>query len=102
MNVAKECQINRVCKFRQYSSPRASRKLQRVVSVAFWQEAKKKALLTSPQGLAMKVGEIPYFIPMLLATSLNKQALSAILEASVYPRAVSNTPGPVSVSANSG
>lgn len=50
----------------------------------------------------MKVGEIPYFIPMLLATSLNKQALSAILEASVYPSAVSNTPGPVSVSANSG
>lgn len=42
-----------------------------------------KTLLTSPHGLAMKVGDIPYFIPMLLATSLNRQALSAILEASV-------------------
>lgn len=71
-----------------------------MVSVAFG-SLYIKSLLTSPQGLAIKVGETPCFIPMLLATSLNRQALSAILEASVYPRAVSYTPGPVSVSAKS-
>jgi len=54
--------------------------------------------LTSPHGLAIKVGMISYFIPTDLATSLNKQALSAIRRASVYAKALSNTPGPVSVS----
>ncbi len=55
---------------------------------------------TFPHGLAMKLGTIPYFIPRLFARNLNKSALSAILKADVYARAVSNTPGPVSVSIN--
>jgi hypothetical protein len=46
----------------------------------------------------MNVGMIPYLTPILFASSLNKIALSAILDTSVYARAVSNTPGPVSVS----
>lgn len=59
---------------------------------------KKKQLLTLPHGFAIKVGIIPYFIPTLLANNLNKTALSAIRRASVYSRADSKTPGPVSVS----
>ena len=47
----------------------------------------------------MNVGVIPYFIPTLFATNLNRIALSAIRPESVYARAVSKTPGPVSVSA---
>ena len=46
----------------------------------------------------MKLGIIPCFIPTLLAVYLNSIALSAILKAEVYARAVSKTPGPVSVS----
>ena len=46
----------------------------------------------------MNVGVIPYFIPTLFATNLNRIALSAIRPESVYARAVSKTPGPVSVS----
>lgn len=56
------------------------------------------AMLTFPQGLAMKLGVTPCFIPRLLATYLNRIALSAILSADVYASAVSRTPGPVSVS----
>jgi hypothetical protein len=54
---------------------------------------------TSLYGFAMNVGVIPYFIPTLFATNLNRIALSAIRPESVYARAVSKTPGPVSVSA---
>lgn len=46
----------------------------------------------------MKVGMMPYFMPTLFATSLKREALSAIRLASVYANAVSKTPGPVSVS----
>ena len=54
--------------------------------------------LTLPQGLAMKLGVIPCFIPMLFVRYLNRMALSAMRCAVVYARAVSYTPGPVSVS----
>jgi len=54
--------------------------------------------LTPPQGLAIKLGITPCFIPTLLAVYLNNIALSAILRAVVYANAVSKTPGPVSVS----
>jgi hypothetical protein len=54
--------------------------------------------LTSLYGFAMKLGVMPCFIPTLLATNLNKTALSAIRPESVYAKAVSKTPGPVSVS----
>ena len=58
---------------------------------------------TLPQGFAMKVGMMPFLIPTLFATYLNRLALSAMRRAVVYARAVSYTPGPVSVSAgNSG
>ena len=50
----------------------------------------------------MKLGTIPCFIPILFAANLNKIALSAIRKAVVYARAVSYTPGPVSVSAGCG
>ena len=46
----------------------------------------------------MKLGVIPYFIPRLLTRYLNSRALSATRRAVVYARAVSKTPGPVSVS----
>ena len=46
----------------------------------------------------MNVGMIPYLVPTLFATSLNKTPLSAMRDASVYANAVSKTPGPVSVS----
>jgi len=46
----------------------------------------------------MNVGVIPCFMPTLFATNLNRMALSAIRPESVYARAVSKTPGPVSVS----
>jgi hypothetical protein len=39
--------------------------------------------LTSEYGLAMNVGMIPYFMPTLLATSLNSTALSAMRAAVV-------------------
>lgn len=54
--------------------------------------------LTPFQGLAMKLGMMPCFIPTLLAMYLNRIALSAIFSAEVYANAVSRTPGPVSVS----
>lgn len=50
----------------------------------------------------MNVGMTLCFMPMLLATSLNSSALSAMRSTSVYASAVSNTPGPVSVSGVSG
>lgn len=59
---------------------------------------KMKCSLTSPQGFAMKLGTTPLFMPMLFARYLNNTALSAIRRALVYARAVSYTPGPVSVS----
>ena len=46
----------------------------------------------------MNVGITPCFTPTLLATSLNNTPLSAMRDASVYAKAVSKTPGPVSVS----
>ena len=60
--------------------------------------ARERERRTSLYGFAMNVGVIPYFIPTLFATNLNKIALSAIRPESVYARAVSKTPGPVSVS----
>lgn len=54
--------------------------------------------LTPFQGLAMKLGITPCFMPIDFAVYLNKMALSAILSAEVYASAVSRTPGPVSVS----
>ena len=56
-------------------------------------------MLTPFQGFAIKLGIMPCVIPTLLAVYLNRIALSAILRAVVYARAVSRTPGPVSVSA---
>ena len=41
---------------------------------------------------------LPCSMPTLLAVSLNRLALSATLKAEVYAKAVSKTPGPVSVS----
>ena len=54
--------------------------------------------LTFPQGLAIKLGTTPRCMPILFARNLKRMALSAILRALVYANAVSNTPGPVSVS----
>jgi hypothetical protein len=48
-----------------------------------------KNRLTLPQGLAMKLGITPCFMPILLATYLYNIALSAIRRAEVYARAVS-------------
>jgi hypothetical protein len=50
--------------------------------------------------LAIKLGTIPCFMPMLFVRYLNKIALSANLRADVYASADSNTPGPLSVSIN--
>ena len=58
----------------------------------------KAMRLTFPHGFAMKLGTTPRFIPMLLARNLKRIALSAIRNVSVYAKAVSYTPGPVSVS----
>lgn len=46
-------------------------------------------VLTFPQGLAIKLGVIPCFMPTLLAKNLNRIALSAILRAGQYAKAVS-------------
>ena len=54
--------------------------------------------LTLPHGFAIKLGKTPCFIPILFARYLKRIALSAISNAEVYARAVSRTPGPVSVS----
>ena len=51
-----------------------------------------------PQGFAMKLGMMPCLMPTLFANNLKRIALSAIRGALVYASAVSNTPGPVSVS----
>lgn len=53
---------------------------------------------TSPQGFAIKLGSTLCCMPILLARNLKRMALSAIRKAFVYASAVSNTPGPVSVS----
>ena len=54
--------------------------------------------LTFPHGFAMKLGTTPWRMPTLFARNLKSAALSAIRNALVYARAVSRTPGPVSVS----
>ena len=55
-------------------------------------------ILTFPHGFAMKLGTTPWRMPTLFARNLKSAALSAIRNALVYARAVSRTPGPVSVS----
>lgn len=67
-------------------------------SLSTGKHAKAGKVRTLPQGFAMKLGVIPCFMPMLLVRYLNKMALSAMRCAIVYARAVSYTPGPVSVS----
>ena len=58
----------------------------------------RRSELTLLYGLAMKLGIMPCLMPTLFARSLKRMALSAMRNASVYASAVSNTPGPVSVS----
>lgn len=66
--------------------------------MSIWKSEGVIDVLTLPQGLAIKLGVIPCFIPMLFVRYLNRMALSAMRCAVVYARAVSYTPGPVSVS----
>lgn len=54
-----------------------------------WLRSNQIECLTSPQGLAIKLGITPCFMPMLLAANLNRIALSAIRRAEVYAKAVS-------------
>ena len=49
----------------------------------------KVGILTFPHGLAIKLGRMPCFIPMLFARYLYRIALSAIRNADVYANAVS-------------
>jgi hypothetical protein len=75
--------------------PASSRKLE-IVSAAMGIVDNNER--TFPQGFAMKLGMTPCFMPRLFAVNLNRMALSAIRIAFRYASAVSNTPGPVSVS----